>query len=220
MRKIITLDGLAASGKGTLSKALARRLDFAWLDTGLLYRATGLYTKKQGKNPENPDEAASVAATLDVATLMNDPALRTAEAAALASVVGAIAEVRTALLGFQRDFAANPPDGKAGVVLDGRDTGTVICPDAPLKFFVTASVEERARRRYKELTEKGADTSFEQVLQDLKIRDDRDVNRAVVPTKPAPDAIILDTTLLTIDEAIAAVFSAVDARFGRQDTGS
>lgn len=214
-KHIITIDGPAASGKGTLSKALAKHLDYAWLDTGLLYRATGIYTKKRGKDPELPQDAAEVASTLEVAALMTDPDLRTAEAGRLASVVAAFPEVRAALLSFQREFAASPPEEKVGAVLDGRDTGTIICPDAPVKIFVTADVEERARRRHKELKAKGHSAEYDDILADLKARDHRDTHRSVAPLKPAVDAIIVDTTHLTIEESIAAVLQAAEERLQR-----
>lgn len=214
MSLVITLDGPAASGKGTLAKRLADRLGFAVLDTGLLYRATGLYTRQRGADPSCEADAADTARTLDTIRMMSDPDLRGADAGNLASVVGAMPTVRTALLDFQRTFAANPPGGKGGAVLDGRDTGTVVCPEALLKFYITASPEIRAERRYRELVARGQTMTFDTVLADIRSRDERDMTRATAPLRPAPDAVIIDTTRLDIEQAFAAVLSVTQERIG------
>jgi cytidylate kinase len=198
---IIAIDGPAAAGKGTLARRLADELDLAYLDSGTLYRATGWAVLEGGGDPADPDTAVAAAEALDTATIDN-PALRTDRVADAASKVAAIPGVRAALLDFQRRFAAAPPDGAAGAVLDGRDIGTVVCPDADIKFFVTASVEERARRRVKELLERGEDAIYGAVLQEMQERDARDRDREVAPLKPAEDAIVIDTTDLDADAAL------------------
>lgn len=190
----IAIDGPAASGKGTIARALAARFGFRHLDTGLLYRAVGAL----GGDP------AVAARGLTPADLAR-PDLRTAEAGAAASRVAAIPEVRAALLAFQRDFARR---GK-GAVLDGRDIGTVICPEAEVKLYVTASDETRAARRAAEL---GADPA--KILAELRERDARDAARATAPLRAAADAILLDTTALSIDEAVARAAAVVAARLG------
>lgn len=192
MRFTVAIDGPAASGKGTISRALAERFGFAHLDTGLLYRATGVKTRESGMEPE------SAARALQEADLARTD-LRGAEAAEAASKVAAIPEVRAALLDFQRNFARR----EGGAVLDGRDIGTVICPDAAVKLFVIASPEERARRRHAELSAKGDGRSLKEVAEDLRIRDERDAGRADAPLKPAEDALLLDTTEMSIDAAVA-----------------
>ncbi len=193
----VAIDGPAAAGKGTISKAVAAHFGFAHLDTGLLYRAVGAKVIAGA-------EPIAAAETLDPVELENDR-LRTPEVAQAASEVAVIPQVRDALIAFQRTFAAR--DG--GAVLDGRDIGTVICPDAPAKLFVTASAECRAERRFQELLGKGMDVSLEQVIADVKERDARDRSRATAPLLPAEDAVLLDTSDLTIDEAIAAAINIV-----------
>ena len=187
----VAIDGPAAAGKGTVSKAVAAHFGFAHLDTGLLYRAVGAKVLA-GADP------IVAAQGLDPADLESD-ALRTPAVAQAASEVAVIAQVRAALVAFQRDFARR----EGGAVLDGRDIGTVICPQAEVKIFVTASATCRARRRFDELTGKGLDTTFESVLADVKERDDRDRNRATAPLVPADDAVLLDTSDLSIAEAVA-----------------
>src|SRR5690349_15462513 len=192
---VIAIDGPAASGKGTLSRRLADRLHFAHLDTGSLYRAVGLAVLRVGGDPADPDQAERAALALHPETtprVLADPALRADEVAAAASKVAAIPAVRLALLDFQRGFAAKPPGGARGAVLDGRDIGTVVCTDADAKLFVTASVEARADRRLKELRERGVPVIYAAVLEDMKERDARDSQRAVAPLKPAADAFLLD----------------------------
>jgi len=219
-KTVIAVDGPAASGKGTLARRLAERLGYAYLDTGALYRAVGLATLETGGNPA---QWSDVALAVDIIRrnltpeLLSNPALRTPEVSDAASKVAAIPEVREALLDYQRAFAANPPGNVGGAVLDGRDIGTVICPDADIKFFVTASVEERARRRFEELKatspDKGATTNQAQVLADLKRRDARDQSRSIAPTLAAADAYVLDTTTLNIAETLDEAINIIRARF-------
>lgn len=195
MKFTVAIDGPAAAGKGTISKAVARDFGFAHLDTGALYRAVGV------KAAAGMD-AVQAAQTLTPADTVGD-ALRTLEAGQAASKVAVIPEVRAALLDFQRRFAAQ--DG--GAVLDGRDIGTVICPDAEVKLFVTASAEARAHRRWLEV---GGDEA--EVLAQVKERDERDMNRADAPLKPAADAIMIDTSDLSIEEAVAKATAAIRAK--------
>lgn len=199
---VIAVDGPAASGKGTLARRLAKHYDLAYLDTGKLYRAVGLKVVNTGGDPEDEDAAEAAARALEFSEL-DDPALGSDEAASAASKVAAIEPVRAALLAFQRGFAANPPDGAKGAVLDGRDIGTVICPDALAKLYVTAEVEIRAERRHKELLNRGEASIYPRVLDDLKARDARDTNRAAAPLKPAEDAVVLDTSAMDADQAFA-----------------
>jgi cytidylate kinase len=205
---IIAIDGPAAAGKGTLARRLAAELDLAYLDSGALYRAVGWAVLRAGGDPADPDAAIAAAEALDP-TQTADPALRTDAVADAASKVAAIPGVRRALLDFQRRFAAAPPDGKAGAVLDGRDIGTVVCPDADVKLFVTAAVEERARRRVKELLERGEKAIYGAVLQEMQDRDARDRDRDVAPLRPAEDAIVIDTTDLDADAALAAALRII-----------
>ena len=208
---IIAIDGPAAAGKGTLARRLADHLGLAYLDTGLLYRAVGIAVLRAGHEPEDREAAAAAARGLDPA-LFADPELRLDHAGQAASKVAAIPEVRAALLDFQRRFAHHPSEGTNGVVLDGRDIGTVVCPDAPIKLFVTASVEKRADRRLRELQERGVAAIQEAVLQDMKDRDARDSQRSVAPLVAAPDAYRLDTTELDADQAFAAALSYITSR--------
>ncbi len=196
----IAIDGPAAAGKGTVSKAVAAHFGFAHLDTGLLYRAVGAKVL-DGAEP------VAAARSLLSADLESD-ALRTPEVAQAASKVAVIGEVRAALVDFQRAFARRA----GGAVLDGRDIGTVICPDAEAKLFVTASAEVRAERRFRELAAKGIATSFDEVLAEVIARDDRDMNRAEAPLKPADDAVMIDTSTLSIEQAVAAAVAAVDLK--------
>lgn len=196
----VAIDGPAAAGKGTISKAVAAHFGFAHLDTGLLYRAVAAKVLAGG-------EPVVAAKTLDPVDLEND-ALRTPAVAQAASEVAVIAEVRNALVDFQRQFAQRP----GGAVLDGRDIGTVICPKADVKLFVTASPEHRAERRFAELKEKGLNVTLESVLADVKERDARDSSRATAPLVPAEDAILLDTSDLTAAQAIAQAIALVQRR--------
>lgn len=205
---IIAIDGPAAAGKGTLAKRLAEKFDFAHLDTGSIYRATAKKVLAAGIDPDDADACAAAALALTPEDLAAD-GLRTEEVGQAASKVSAIPAVREALLTFQRDFAANPPGGKSGAVLDGRDVGTVVCPAAEVKMFVTASVEVRAERRFKELREKDENAIYARVFAEMKERDDRDTNRAVAPLKPAEDAHLVDTSDLDADQAFARALEIV-----------
>ncbi len=198
MKFAVAIDGPAAAGKGTVSKAVARHFGFAHLDTGLLYRAVG-------QGVLRGDDPVSVAQSLDPKQF-DEAALRTPQVAQAASRVATMADVRTALLDFQRNFAAQ--DG--GAVLDGRDIGTVILPDAQVKLFVTASAEVRAERRYLELAGKGMDVTRAGVLADVKARDDRDSSRATAPLVAAVDAVRIDTSALTIDAAVAQAIAVIE----------
>jgi len=206
----IAIDGPTASGKGTLARKLADALGFACLDTGLLYRAVGMALKRQGFTASDEAQAIAAAQALNVDQVMDDDELRTAEAGQWASQVSAIPGVRQALLEFQRSFAAQPP----GAVLDGRDIGTVICPDAPVKLYITASAEVRAERRYKELLSRGQDKSYDDVLADIKARDDRDMNRAIAPLKPAGDAVMIDTSNMDPEKAFSVSLALIRERLG------
>ena len=208
---IVAVDGPSASGKGTLARRLAAALDFAHLDTGLLYRAVGAAVLAAGGDPAEPAVAAAAARSLDLAAL--DPApLRREAVGQAASVVAANPEVRAALLDHQRRFAAAPPGGKAGAVLDGRDIGTVVCPRAEVKIFVTASPEARARRRHKELLERGEARIYARVVAEMRERDRRDSERAAAPLQPAPDAEVLDTTALDAEEVFRAALEIVERK--------
>lgn len=208
MSWVIAIDGPAAAGKGTLARRVAAHLGLAYLDTGAIYRAVGLSVLRASGDPADPARAEAAARALtpgDLAALAADPEIRSEAAGQAASQVAAQLPVRQALLDFQRRFAADPPNGARGAVLDGRDIGTVVCPDATHKIFVTASVEERARRRIKELRDKGAEVIESRVLQDMKERDARDRERSVAPLRPAEGAWVLDTSDLDADAAFAAV---------------
>jgi cytidylate kinase len=208
---IIAIDGPAASGKGTLGKRLAAHYGLRHLDTGLIYRAVAKAVLALGKSPNDKAAAIEAAQSLDPSAF-DETVLKTHAVGDAASIVSAIPEVRAALLQFQRDFAAQPP----GAVLDGRDIGTVICPDADVKIFVIASPEARARRRALEFRAAGRDISEAAVLQDIRRRDERDMQRAAAPLKRAEDAVLLDTTHLDIDGAIRAAIDIVEAsRAGR-----
>jgi cytidylate kinase len=205
---IIAVDGPAASGKGTLARRLARHFNLAHLDTGGLYRAAALHTLDAGGDPADPKIAAAAAARVRSADL-GDPRLREERVARAASVVAAIPAVRQALLAFQRDFAHHPPGGAAGAVLDGRDIGTVVCPDADARLFVTASLDARAQRRFKELRASGVEAIYDLVLQDMKDRDARDSQRRTAPLVPADGAFVLDTTALDADAAFTAALDFI-----------
>lgn len=201
MRFTVAIDGPAAAGKGTISKAVAAHFGLSHLDTGLLYRAVGRKTMASDTSPEE------VALALTAKDLMGDD-LRSAEVAQAASKVAPIPEVRAALLAFQHDFARR----EGGAILDGRDIGTVICPDADVKLYVTADPETRAERRFQELRAKGSDTTYETVLADVKARDARDAGRAEAPMIAADDAVLIDTTNLSIEDAIARAVQVVAQR--------
>lgn len=207
---IIAIDGPAAAGKGTIATGLADHFNFAFLDTGRVYRAVGLAMLEKNLDPADEDLAEEAAVSLshtNLHTLLANPKIRDEATGLAASIVAARPKVRKALLDVQRNFAHNPyfPDNtKAkGAVLDGRDIGTTVCPDADIKFFVTASDEIRAKRRFKELQLKDKSVIYEHVLADMLTRDKRDRTRNIAPLAPAKDAFILDTSDLDIDAAIA-----------------
>jgi cytidylate kinase len=207
---IIAVDGPAASGKGTVSAMLGRLYGYPVLDTGLLYRAVGVAVRKAGDDLDDAAQAAAAAAALNTEHL-EDPALRTREAGECASRVAVHASVREALLDFQRRFAAREP----GAVLDGRDIGTVIAPDAPAKLFVTATPEARAHRRWLQLHGQDQTITYDEVLADIRRRDERDSGRAAAPLARADDAVLLDTSEMTIDQAADAARRIVEAARGR-----
>jgi cytidylate kinase len=200
---IIAVDGPAAAGKGTIARALAKHFGFHFLDTGALYRMVGLAAIRAGGEPITTPAAIAAALSLDP-TSFTDAELRTEKVGAAASIVAVIPEVRAALLEFQRNFARKPP----GAVLDGRDIGTVVCPDAHAKLFITASAEVRARRRQMEL----GSGDYEAVLAEIRARDARDSQRATAPLVAAKDAVTLDTSEMDIAAAVAAAIAAVEAR--------
>jgi CMP/dCMP kinase len=208
---IIAIDGPAASGKGTLARRLATRFGLAFLDTGALYRATAFRALASGGDPADKGVAEAAAKAVR-AEDFDDPRLREERVGEAASVVAAMPEVRAALLAFQRDFAHHPPQGFIGAVLDGRDIGTVVCPDATVKLFVTASAEARALRRFKELQESGKIAIYQRVLQDIEHRDARDRQRSIAPLRPAEDAIELDTTALDADAAFERAVALIERK--------
>ena len=209
---IVAIDGPAAAGKGTLARRLATHFDLAFLDTGSLYRAVGAKVLREGKSPDDHAAAAAAARGLTPAD-MQAPNLRTEEVSAAASVVAAQPDVRAALVEFQRRFAHSPPDGKKGAILDGRDIGTVICPEPEvIKLFVHASPEARAERRFKELQARGDAATYARVLQDMTDRDERDRSRGVAALKKADDAYDLDTTGLNPDQAFQKALEFIQSR--------
>jgi cytidylate kinase len=203
---VIAVDGPAASGKGTIARALAKHFKLPHMDTGALYRAVALNLWRWGGDPGSEFEA--VRACEDIGSNFEDPELRSEPVSAIASKISAYPAVREALLKRQRDFAAQP----GGAVLDGRDIGTVIAPDADVKLFVTASLETRAQRRVRELLGRGMPAHFDEVLCDLRSRDERDSNRDTAPLAAAADAVVLDTSDLPIDEARAEAIRIAEAR--------
>ena len=207
---IIALDGPAASGKGTLARRLAAHFGFDYLDTGLIYRAVGLAVRASGHDLDDVAAATRAARALDL-TQFSAAALRSTAAGEAASMVAAIPDVRAALLEYQRAFARREP----GAVLDGRDIGSVVCPEADVKLFVTATPEVRARRRWQELATLGDPLGYEVVLADIHRRDARDSERAVAPLKPASGARLLDTTLLDIEAAFQAALDIVEGSFNQ-----
>jgi CMP/dCMP kinase len=202
---IIAVDGPAAAGKGTIARALAFHYGFHFLDTGTLYRRVGLALLKAGRDLNDIDAATKIADDLN-ATPFEDAELRTEEVGSAASIVASIPAVRSALLEFQRRFAAQKP----GAVLDGRDIGTVVCPTAEIKLFVTASAKIRGERRFAELRGAGQQVTFEAVMDDIRGRDERDRTRAVAPLLAAADAVILDTSDMPVEEAIGTAIRIAD----------
>jgi cytidylate kinase len=209
---VIAVDGPAASGKGTVSAGLGAHYGLPVLDTGLLYRAVGVTLQRAGGDLDDAEAGARVARGLDAA-LLDDAALRTRQAGEAASRVAVHAAVRAALLDFQRAFAGQP----GGAVIDGRDIGTVICPDAPAKLFVTAAPQVRAERRWKQLCGQGETVTLAEVLADIRLRDARDAGRDAAPLVQAPDAVLLDTSGMTIEQAADAARRIVEAARARWD---
>jgi cytidylate kinase len=203
---IVAIDGPAGAGKGTLSKALAAHLNYPHLDTGALYRATALAVLRAGGDPEDPVAAETAARSLDTA-ILDSPELRSAEVGAASSKVAAIPAVRAALLDFQRDFAHRPP----GAVLDGRDVGTVVVPEAEVKLFVTASAAVRASRRHQELLDRGEVSIYARVLADIEARDARDAGRADAPMRKADDAVEIDTSDLSPSDVFQRALAVIEA---------
>lgn len=216
---IITIDGPAAAGKGTLSQKLAKKYELAYFDTGMVYRAVGLQLLKNNTDLSDVKEAENLAEQLTFVKMMelsSDKDFRSAKGGQAASVVSSYSGVRSRLLDMQRNFCKKPThaDGKPakGVIYDGRDTGTVICPQADVKFFITASSEVRAKRRYDEFVAKGMNAQYEEVLADVKMRDERDANRKDSPMKPADDAIILDTSEMSIDDVYNKAIEIIETK--------
>jgi CMP/dCMP kinase len=211
MSLTVAIDGPAAAGKGTLARRLAAAYDLAVLDTGALYRGTALSLLRDGL--EGADDAAAAAAAQKLRPeILTDPELRAEATGRLASKVAAIPAVRAALLEWQRGFAARPPAGKQGAVLDGRDIGTVVLPEAKVKLFITASDEARAMRRFKELQAKGETAIYARVLEDMRERDARDTARSTAPMRPAEDALIIDTSALDADQVFRQAKDHIDQR--------
>lgn len=216
---IITIDGPAAAGKGTLAGAIAKKYKLAYFDTGMVYRAVGLNMLIHGYPLEDENSAEKLACELtfpQMIELSKMPDFRSPKGGKAASMVSAYPKVRQALLKMQQDFALNPvfEDGTpaSGAIYDGRDTGTVVCPHADVKFFITATPEVRAERRFKEFQAKGIDISYDEVLKDVKARDERDANRSSAPMKPADDAIIFDTSTLGIDDVLQKACKIIDTK--------
>lgn len=201
---VIAIDGPAASGKGTLAKKLAEHFGLDYLDTGGIYRAVGYKVLQAGGRPEDEVLAVQMAQSITQEDL-GSPHLYDEGIGAAASIVSAIPKVREVLFQFQRDFAKHPN----GAVLDGRDIGTVICPDADLKFYITADIEARAMRRFKQLQNNGIPIIYQSVLEDLRTRDDRDSRRAVAPLVKAEDAIHVDTTHMDVPEVFEKIVSVI-----------
>jgi cytidylate kinase len=212
---IIAIDGPAASGKGTIARRLAQRFGFGYMDTGLLYRAVGLAVMDDGGDPA--DEIAATRAAHNMRdhfdpAMLEEEYLRSDIAGLAASHVAAIASVREALLYLQQDFSRNPGKDFKGSVLDGRDIGTIICPQAPCKLFITAATEIRAMRRYKELQSRAISTTYDTVLRDMRARDERDTERKAAPMITAKDAVVLHTDDWTADQAFAASLKVVEEK--------
>lgn len=213
---VIAVDGPSASGKGTLARKMAERLGYAYLDTGALYRAVALATLDLGGDPsefKDVEPALEIVKNNLTPELLESEDLRSYEVSEAASKIAVLPQVRIGLLAYQRDFARNTLKDVGGAVLDGRDIGTVVCPDADIKFFVTASVEERARRRFEELKNSRPKLTQKKVLEDIQQRDQRDSNRKVAPSIAAAGACILDTTDLTSEEVLEEAVKIVRARF-------
>ncbi len=209
---VIAIDGPAASGKGTLARRLADIFNFSYLDTGMLYRAVALQLINNGEDPANKSAAIAAAKNITIKDT-SDPRLRHEQVGQAASIISAIPEVRKALLEYQRDIA-----GKSrGAVLDGRDIGTVVCPDADIKLFLTASLEDRAKRRHRQLQAQGIEVVYESVLRDLQERDNRDKERNTAPLIPAEDAIVIDTSDDSADEVFVKALEIINNKVSSLD---
>ncbi len=223
---VITIDGPSGSGKGAVASRLADELGFALLDSGALYRVLGIAALRAGVDVGDEQGVANLAAAMDVKFASDEPgkvilngedvslAIRTDQGSDLASRVAAMAAAREALLARQQRFRQLP-----GLVADGRDMGTVVFPDAELKIYLTASLEERAQRRYKQLIDKGISAILPDLLRDLKVRDERDSQRAISPLRPAEDAVVLDTTTMSLDAVVQEVLTMAHDRFGESTEG-
>lgn len=212
---IVAVDGPAASGKGTFAKALAARLDYAYLDTGSIYRAIAHEVLERGGDPTNVEDVKPVLETIKYPlpdTVLKNPDLRTPRVEDATPHIGAMQEAQAAVRSYQEDFVKNPPDNAAGAVLDGRDVGTSVFPQADVKFYVTATPEERAKRRYQQQKDDNPGLTPEMVLKDITLRDARDMNRQFSPLRPADDAHILDTTEDTPTETLEKGLAAVKAK--------
>ena len=216
----IAIDGPSGAGKSTLAKALARRLSLVYVDTGAMYRTVGLCASRAGVDPHDEDQVKPLLADCDISLKYEDDGqhvylcgedvsgeIRTPEASKYASAVSALPAVRSFLLGVQRDMA-----DKGGVIMDGRDIGTHVLPNADIKIFLTASVEERAMRRYRELKEKGTECSFEDVKRDMEYRDRNDSERAIAPLREAEDSVRVDTTGNSLDESVEKILCVIKER--------
>ncbi|MEM9988552.1 MAG: (d)CMP kinase [Pseudomonadota bacterium] len=202
---VIAVDGPAASGKGTLARRLASFYGLGYLDTGSLYRGVGWLMLSQNLDPRHDDDAARLAKTFTLDAIA-EADIRTPDVGRAASIIAAKPAVREALLSYQRDYASTPP----GAILDGRDIGTVVCPDALIKLFIDASLEARAERRWRELSARDASISLQAVLEDIKRRDARDSGRETAPMRAAKDAVLLDTTQMDIDTVFAAACRVIN----------
>ena len=216
---IITIDGPAGSGKGTIAAALAKKYKMAYFDTGMVYRAVGLQMVLDGNDLNDENKAAEIAANLTFPKMMalsTNKDFRSDVGSKAASIVSAYPQVRSALLAMQKNFANNPvfADGTPadGVIYDGRDTGTVICPQADLKLYIIADLTIRAQRRCRDLNNAGHKISFEQVFADMKARDDRDQNRSTAPLKPAPDAVTIDTSNFQLEDSLKVIIPLIDKK--------
>jgi cytidylate kinase len=218
-KTVIAIDGPAASGKGTLARKLAERLNFSYLDTGAIYRLVAFWAQKDGISPDDLAGLIPVAKRVSTDSRPADfinPNLRTDQIGSMTSKISAYPEIRSILLQFQRDFATQGgPDRKAGSILDGRDIGTIICPEADVKLYITATVEARAQRRLKELQDQGIPVTYDSVLEEMRARDARDMGRTVAPLKPAVDAIILDTSELSREESFLEALLMIEQKIGR-----
>ena len=207
---VIAIDGPAGAGKGTVSQEIARLYNLAYLDTGLVYRAAARKALQAGVDLRDHERVIQVARTLNIGDLVHVPELRTETMGNEASRIATIPEVREALIDMQRNFSMHPPLPHQGAVLDGRDIGTVVCPWAPIKIYITASAEVRAQRRMKELQGRGISCIYESILLEIQERDDRDMNRATAPLRPASDAVILDSSERTPQEMVEMVSTVID----------